>query len=44
VRLDSFLERCIDILHLSETIVQFNKLERIEVGGTKGKTLTESVK
>lgn len=43
VRLDSFLERCHDILHLTDTIVQFNKLERIELGGTKGKTLTESV-
>jgi len=44
VRLDSFLERCHDILHLSNTCVQFNKLERIELGGTKGKTLSESVK
>jgi len=26
VRLDSFLERCHDILHLTNTIVQFNKL------------------
>jgi len=43
VRLDSFLERCNDILHLTNTIMQFNKLSRIELGGTKGKTLTESV-
>lgn len=43
VRLDSFLERCHDILHLTNTIVQFNKLEKIELGGTKGKTLTESI-
>ena len=43
VRLDSFLERCSDILNLTDTIVQFNKLERIELGGTKGKTLTESI-
>lgn len=43
IRLDSFLERCADILNLTDTIVQFNKLERIELGGTKGKTLTESV-
>lgn len=43
VRLDSFLERCHDILHLTNTIVQFNKLSKIELGGTKGKTLTESV-
>jgi dynein heavy chain len=43
VRLDSFLERCHDILHLTNTIVQFNKLAKIDLGGTKGKTLTESV-
>lgn len=43
VRLDSFLERCHDILDLTQTIVQFCKLSKIEVGGTKGKTLTLSV-
>lgn len=43
VRLDSFLERCHDILHLTNTIVQFNKLAKIELGGTKGKTLTENI-
>lgn len=35
--------RCLDILHLTNTIVQFTKLAKIELGGTKGKTLTESV-
>jgi len=44
VRLDSFLERCHDILHLTSTIVQFNTLDRIDIGGTKGKSLSESVK
>ncbi|KAH8088652.1 dynein light chain binding protein [Aureococcus anophagefferens] len=43
MRLDSFLERCHDILDLTQTIVQFSKLSKIEVGGTKGKTLTSSV-
>ncbi|CAK4109520.1 unnamed protein product [Aphanomyces euteiches] len=43
VRLDSFLERCHDILDLTQTIVQFSKLSKMEVGGTKGKTLTMSV-
>ncbi|KDO31249.1 hypothetical protein SPRG_03866 [Saprolegnia parasitica CBS 223.65] len=43
VRLDSFLERCHDILDLTQTIVQFTKLSKMEVGGTKGKTLTMSV-
>ena len=42
-RLDSFLERCHDVLDLMQTIVQFSKLERIEVGGSKGKALTSSV-
>ncbi|CAB1116950.1 unnamed protein product [Ectocarpus sp. CCAP 1310/34] len=44
MRLDSFLERCHDILDLTQTIVQFGKLAKIEVGGTKGNTLTASVK
>ena len=44
MRLDSFLERCHDILDLTQTIVQFSKLAKIEVGGTKGNTLTASVK
>ena len=43
MRLDSFLERCHDILDLTQTIVQFSKLAKIEIGGTKGKTLTTSV-
>jgi len=43
-RLDSFLERCHDVLDLMQTTVQFNKLEKIEIGGTKGKSLTTSVR
>jgi dynein heavy chain len=43
VRLDSFLERCHDILDLAQTIVQFTRLGKIEIGGTKGKTLSTSV-
>eukprot|EP00981_Chlorochromonas_danica_P014353 scaffold7822_cov179-Ochromonas_danica.AAC.14 len=43
VRLDMFLERCHDILDFGQTIVMFSKLAKIEVGGTKGKTLTTSV-
>ena len=43
MRLDSFLERCHDILDLAQTIVQFDKLAKIEIGGTKGKTLTTNV-
>jgi dynein heavy chain len=44
VRLDAFMERCQDIQHLTNTIVQFTKLQKIEIGGTKGKTLTATVK
>jgi len=43
VRLDSFSERCQDIMHLTGTIIQFTKLQKIEIGNTKGKTLTASV-
>ena len=43
VRLDSFSERCQDIMHLTSTIIQFNKLQKIEIGNTKGKTLTATV-
>jgi len=43
LRIDSFLERCHDILDLTQTILQFNLLSRIEIGGTKGKALTTSV-
>eukprot|EP00878_Enallax_costatus_P014708 GHUV01015385.1.p1 GENE.GHUV01015385.1~~GHUV01015385.1.p1 ORF type:complete len:890 (+),score=327.73 GHUV01015385.1:1824-4493(+) len=43
-RLDTFLERCADIMELQSTCVQFGKLERVEVGGTKGKNLTSAIK
>jgi dynein heavy chain len=43
VRLDSFLERCQDIVHFVQTIIQFNKINKIEIGNTKGRTLTASV-
>ncbi|GBG28212.1 Dynein heavy chain 2, axonemal [Hondaea fermentalgiana] len=42
-RLDTFLERCHDLLDLTQTIWHFSKLNKIEIGGTKGKTLTTSV-
>jgi dynein heavy chain len=42
-RLDSFLERCHDIMHISDTILQFNKLENMKIGGTKGKNLTTTI-
>jgi len=42
-RLDSFLERCHDLLELTKMIMHFYKLEQVEIGGTKGKTLSTSV-
>ncbi|CAM9099296.1 unnamed protein product [Ectocarpus fasciculatus] len=42
-RMDAFLERCHDVLDLTVTIAQFQKLANLEVGGTKGKVLTTSV-
>lgn len=44
VRLDAFSERCQDIMHLTSTIIQFSKLEKIEIGNTKGSTLSATVK
>jgi dynein heavy chain, axonemal len=41
--LDRFLERCHDLLDLSQTISQFMKLSSIEIGGTKGRSLTATV-
>jgi len=43
VRLDAFRERCRDILDFTKTIVQFFRLERIDIGGTKGKLLTAAI-
>jgi dynein heavy chain len=44
VRLDAFSERCQDIMHLTGTIQQFNKLAKIEIGNTKGKQMTANIK
>lgn len=43
-RLDAFLERVHDLLELAETMLQFLRLERVEIGGTHGKGLTITVK
>jgi len=31
-------------MNLTQTIIQFKKLEKIEIGGTKGHGLTETIK
>ena len=43
-RLDMFLERIHDLLELAETMMQFLRLEKVEIGGTHGKGLTITVK
>jgi dynein heavy chain, axonemal len=43
LRLDAFLERCHDVLEMTQVIVQFSKLERIVIGGTKGAALTATL-
>ena len=44
LRLDSFMERCYDLLNMVSTILHFNMLSDIEVGGTKGRELTGAIK
>ena len=43
VRLDAFSERCQNILQLTGTVQQFSKLTKIEVGNTKGATMSSSI-
>lgn len=43
-RLDAFVERLTDLGDLFSTAAAFAKLERVEVGGTKGRTITASVR
>ncbi|KAJ3180788.1 hypothetical protein HDU85_003867 [Gaertneriomyces sp. JEL0708] len=42
-RLDKFLSRVQQIAELFDTIIEFNRLEKIEIGGTKGKILSSQV-
>lgn len=42
-RLDKFLGRVQQIVELFDTIIEFNRLEKIEIGGTKGKILSSQV-
>ncbi|KAK9822882.1 hypothetical protein WJX74_000347 [Apatococcus lobatus] len=43
-RLDSYQERCSRLMEMSQASLQFSRLERVEIGGTKGKALTANVK
>jgi dynein heavy chain len=42
-RLDAFRERCSDALDFTRTVLQFNKLERVDIGGTKGRVLSQFI-
>ncbi len=42
-KLDTFMDRCQDLMQLASTITQFKKLGTIGLGGTKGKALTASI-
>lgn len=43
MRLDSFQERCHDVMQLTSTILQFKKLDNIAIGNTKGESLSASI-
>ena len=43
VRLDSFLERVHDVLETASVVAQFLKLEKITIGGFKGKQLSATL-
>jgi dynein heavy chain len=43
VRLELFIERCDDMLEFTNIVAEFHKLDRICLGGTKGKTLTDMI-
>ncbi len=42
-RLDNFMDRCQDLMQFASTIIQFTKLSKIELGGTKGNALSISL-
>jgi dynein heavy chain len=40
-RLDAFLERCHDVLEVASVVVTYRQLEKVVIGGLKGKELTD---
>ena len=38
------MARCSEMLNLAGTVLQFSRLERVEVGGTKGKNISAAIK
>eukprot|EP00736_Rhodelphis_marinus_P001984 Rmarinus@m.1646 len=43
-RLNNFVARASDLLDMLHTMLEFSRLEVMEIGGTKGKTLTASIR
>lgn len=43
-RLHAFLDRCNDMLEFSRIVYEFNKLEKIYISGTKGKSYTQALR
>merc|ERR1712130_4781 len=43
-RFDIFLERCRDVQGFTKRVQQFSKMEKIYIGGTSGKELTEQIR
>ena len=42
-RLDAFVERCSDTLDFTRSVLQFRKLAKVDIGGTKGRALSACV-
>merc|ERR1712130_221657 len=43
-RFDIFMERCRDVQGFTKRVQQFSKMEKIYIGGTSGKILTEQIR
>ena len=43
-RLDVYMERLHDVHDLTQTVIQLQRLEKIEIGGSKGREQTETLK
>jgi len=44
LRLESFIDRCMDLEHVIETIINYNVLKDVIIGGTKGDKFTSDIK
>jgi len=44
LRLESFIDRCMDLEHVIETNINYNVLKDVIIGGTKGDKFTSDIK